>query len=861
MQKLLLLFWTVAATVAMHAQTIPPPKEATAAQMAAGTSSGTYVSPRRFAENAGGGGVPTTRTVNGHALSSNVTVTKADVGLGNADNTSDANKPVSTATQTALNAKLNAAAVDTDGTMAGNSDSTVPSQKAVRTYVAANAGTGGVPTTRTVNGHALSADVTVTKSDVGLGNADNTSDANKPVSTAAQTALNLKLDSGAVDTDGERFSMGFRNASFGGSEVLQDHSNFGSTATIDLANGNGHKGVLNANLTISSLTGFSNVSSVMTSAVIVFTQNSTGGYTVTWPAAVKGSPQINATANAVTIVTLVCFGDTSNIFAVSDYSTGGGGGGGGPQAFAPLTDGATITWAADSAYAHQNAKVTLGGNRTLSISSLTDGMHGTLKVTQGGSGSYTLALPSGSRVAGNGAGLVTLSTAVGAIDKLEWCYDGSYLYWDAPKLNYTAAGDTTPPTITGATIASNGTTFSIGLSEAGYFGAGGNSGFALTLSSGSTTATYSSGSSSSTLVYTLSPAVNAGITATLAYTQPTNGVEDLAGNDLATVSGVSVTNNSTQPPPTLTGAVIGTNGTTLTLTWSKAATRGASYSNSHLDVDASTGGTNRTVTYVSGDGTTTWVMTIGTTILSGETCDLDFTGTANSIEDSAGNDTAAIVSASITNNSTQTGGGGPAPDVWWLKLDESSGTAATADVGPNATTTGSLGSGHCTLSGSQTLTANATFAPGSSVITVMFRMKLSAWNTGGSQTLFNYGYGAGGGVTSVFMNEQFGDITITELNSGASRQAVISTSSLGLVDNTEYHFAVVLDNTSGSGTIKLYVNGVLKSPTMSGAVGSNGAFVSDSPQMGGFDGTVDGVRIYASEVTAGNIATIAGGSN
>lgn len=35
--------------------------------------------------------------------------TKADVGLGNADNTSDANKPVSTATQTALNAKEDAA--------------------------------------------------------------------------------------------------------------------------------------------------------------------------------------------------------------------------------------------------------------------------------------------------------------------------------------------------------------------------------------------------------------------------------------------------------------------------------------------------------------------------------------------------------------------------------------------------------------------------------------------------------------------------------------------------------------------------------------------------------------------------------
>lgn len=36
-----------------------------------------------------------------------VVLTAADVGLGNVNNTSDANKPISTATQTALNSKLN----------------------------------------------------------------------------------------------------------------------------------------------------------------------------------------------------------------------------------------------------------------------------------------------------------------------------------------------------------------------------------------------------------------------------------------------------------------------------------------------------------------------------------------------------------------------------------------------------------------------------------------------------------------------------------------------------------------------------------------------------------------------------------
>lgn len=96
--------------------------------------------------------VPNTRTVNGHALSSNVTVTKSDVGLANADNTSDLNKPVSTATQTALDLKANLASPTFTGTVSG-----------------------------------------ITKTMVGLGNVDNTTDLNKPISTATQAALDLKV--------------------------------------------------------------------------------------------------------------------------------------------------------------------------------------------------------------------------------------------------------------------------------------------------------------------------------------------------------------------------------------------------------------------------------------------------------------------------------------------------------------------------------------------------------------------------------------------------------------------------------------------------------------------------------------------
>lgn len=51
-----------------------------------------------------------------------------------------------------------------------------------------------VPTSRTVAGKALTGNITLTKGDVGLGNVDNTSDADKPVSTAQAAAIALKID-------------------------------------------------------------------------------------------------------------------------------------------------------------------------------------------------------------------------------------------------------------------------------------------------------------------------------------------------------------------------------------------------------------------------------------------------------------------------------------------------------------------------------------------------------------------------------------------------------------------------------------------------------------------------------------------
>jgi len=174
-----------------------------------------------------------------------VVITAADLSLEEVDNTSDADKPLSDAAVAALNLKLNAslkgadnglAELDNDGKVplsqisdavlgqlsyqglwnASTNTPTLPSTPAQKGdyYIASVAGTqfgiefdvgdwlvsdgaawGKVDNTdavASVNGKKGA--VTITKADVALGNADNTADADKPVSGPQLTALNLKAD-------------------------------------------------------------------------------------------------------------------------------------------------------------------------------------------------------------------------------------------------------------------------------------------------------------------------------------------------------------------------------------------------------------------------------------------------------------------------------------------------------------------------------------------------------------------------------------------------------------------------------------------------------------------------------------------
>ncbi len=101
------------------------------------------------------------KNFNGESLegTGDIDINKSDVGLGNVDNTSDLDKPVSNDQQTALDGKE-------DSITAGTTSQYFRGDKTFQT---------------------------LDKTSVGLGNVDNTSDLDKPISTATQTALDGKV--------------------------------------------------------------------------------------------------------------------------------------------------------------------------------------------------------------------------------------------------------------------------------------------------------------------------------------------------------------------------------------------------------------------------------------------------------------------------------------------------------------------------------------------------------------------------------------------------------------------------------------------------------------------------------------------
>lgn len=157
-------------------------------------------------------------------------VTKQQVGLGNVDNTSDIDKPVSTAQQAAIDevknnteqelnrveqllnnhtsdssnphnvTKIQIGLSEVDNTSDLDKPISIATQTAITEL--------DTKVTNNIESHKqdLQNPHQVTKAQIGLGNVDNTSDLNKPISIIQQEALDLKLDKSIYNTDKPTFA-------------------------------------------------------------------------------------------------------------------------------------------------------------------------------------------------------------------------------------------------------------------------------------------------------------------------------------------------------------------------------------------------------------------------------------------------------------------------------------------------------------------------------------------------------------------------------------------------------------------------------------------------------------------------------
>lgn len=368
-------------------------------------------------------------------------LTKSDVGLGNVDNTSDINKPVSSATQTALDGKQN---LDSDLTaIAGLSPTNddIIQRKS------------GAWTNRTMG--QLKTDLVLVKADVGLGNVDNTSDANKPVSTATQTALDLKANDNAV-------------VHLSGSETITGVKSFTTPKTqsayiITRALGAGDDVTSTDEDIFKVLFGADAATPVRSfwinewgalridvpathgseAAIKIAPGTSAGGYVLAVGTSADindlqfwikndGSTQIGDLVATDIIAATVDLSSTLVVDGLATFnSTVDVNGDLTPKRFlntpVALTDAATI--AVDASLGNL-FRVTLGGNRTLgNPSNSVDGQLIMFEIKQDGTGSRTLSLGSAYNF-GTDLTSITLSTAINITDRLLCQYVSARSEWD-----------------------------------------------------------------------------------------------------------------------------------------------------------------------------------------------------------------------------------------------------------------------------------------------------------------------------------------------------------------------------------------------------------------------------------------------
>ena len=393
-------------------------------------------------------------------------ITKAMVGLGSVDNTSDASKPVSTAQQTALALKAPLASPAFTGTVSG-----------------------------------------ITAAMVGLGSVDNTSDASKPVSTAQQTALALKaplasptftgtvrLPAGTTTaapmilTSGSKLTTPVAGAlEFDGSQLWVTTTSLGGRKALAF------EAVANAPIAAAQLVA------APSSPVIAWGNNSEGqarvpslenviavaagaehslaltsaGTVVAWGDNTSG--QTTVPTGALTGVTQIAAGFNHNVVRKSDGTLLAWGASGYGRTTIPSDITTATKVAAGSLHSLallQNGTVVAWGDSTFGQSYVPDSLTGVTAIAAGES--HSLALSAGMVVAwgSNAAGQTTVPTAAlsgitaiaaGWNHSLALKSDGTVLAWG---LN-TGGQSTVPADLSGVIGIEAGDTYSLALKSDG----------------------------------------------------------------------------------------------------------------------------------------------------------------------------------------------------------------------------------------------------------------------------------------------------------------------------------------------------------------------------------------------------------
>ncbi|MDR3030390.1 MAG: Ig-like domain-containing protein [Acinetobacter sp.] len=332
----------------------------------------------------------------------------------------------------------------------------------------------------------------------------------------------------------------------------------------------------------------------------------------------------------------------------------------------PLADGEKVTVTVTDGGGNPKTIEITAGDVTAPIitSTVQDATH--IEVSSNEAGQVKITDSNGNVI---GTGTITGNNVVDDIQLTRPLADGETVtvtVTDAagnPKALDITAGDVTNPQFESANVDNSGTQLTLTYSEAlDSTNLPTPDSFVVTAGGQSVTVTGVS-INGNNVILTLAPPITTGQSVQIAYTDPTtandtNAIQDVAGNDAASLPATTVTNDSTVPgtdttPPIFVSATVDNTGTQLVLTYNKDLDSVNLPLINSFAVTAD--GQIVAVTGVSVNGSTV-VLTLGTPVTAGQAVEVGYTDPTagndpNAIQDIAGNDAATLPPTSVSNGS------------------------------------------------------------------------------------------------------------------------------------------------------------------------------------------------------------------